>query len=144
MSQKIQEERNPTPKFSIKSAWNSVFEDINNDVLLSGKPLDTLVFLERLRKSIIISAIVLAPVSIFLYVIFSPIFLALNLGLVLIFAYPKIQQSSLSNARKKKVEEDKRATQLIMDKSKMLTLEQQALNSSMNRHFIFNALNWTD
>ena len=43
--------------------------------------------------------------------------------------------------RKQKIELDKRATQLIMDKSKMLTLEQQALNSSMNRHFIFNALN---
>lgn len=43
--------------------------------------------------------------------------------------------------RKQKIEEEKRATQLIMDKSKMLTLEQQALNSSMNRHFIFNALN---
>jgi hypothetical protein len=35
----------------------------------------------------------------------------------------------------------KRSTQLIIDKSKMLELEQQALNSSMNRHFIFNALN---
>lgn len=43
--------------------------------------------------------------------------------------------------RKKKIDEEKRATQLIMDKSKMLTLEQQALNSSLNRHFIFNALN---
>ena len=35
----------------------------------------------------------------------------------------------------------KRSTQLIIDRSKMLELEQQALNSSMNRHFIFNALN---
>lgn len=43
--------------------------------------------------------------------------------------------------RRKNIEEDKRATQLIIDKSKMLKLEQQALNSSMNRHFIFNALN---
>jgi ligand-binding sensor domain-containing protein len=43
--------------------------------------------------------------------------------------------------RKQKVENAKRATQLIVDKSKMLTLEQQALNASMNRHFIFNALN---
>jgi ligand-binding sensor domain-containing protein len=43
--------------------------------------------------------------------------------------------------RKQNIEQEKRATQLIMDKSKMLTLEQQALNSSMNRHFIFNALN---
>ena len=43
--------------------------------------------------------------------------------------------------QRKKLEHDKRATQLIIDKSKMLKLEQQALNSSMNRHFIFNALN---
>mgnify|MGYP000748904391 CR=1 FL=1 len=43
---------------SVFSQWDSVFEDINNDVLLSGKPIDTLVFLERLRKSIIVSAIV--------------------------------------------------------------------------------------
>ncbi len=42
---------------------------------------------------------------------------------------------------KAKKEEDERATQLILDKSKMMKLEQQALNSSMNRHFIFNALN---
>jgi len=41
----------------------------------------------------------------------------------------------------KKIEERKRVTQLIVDKSKMMKLEQQALNSSMNRHFIFNALN---
>jgi ligand-binding sensor domain-containing protein/two-component sensor histidine kinase len=41
----------------------------------------------------------------------------------------------------KKVEKRKRDTQLIVDKSKMMQLEQQALNSSMNRHFIFNALN---
>ena len=43
--------------------------------------------------------------------------------------------------RKIKKDEDRRSTQLIIDKSKMLELEQQALNSSMNRHFIFNALN---
>lgn len=33
------------------------------------------------------------------------------------------------------------ATQLIVDQAKMLSLEQQALNASLNRHFIFNALN---
>ncbi|MGB0886520.1 MAG: ligand-binding sensor domain-containing protein [Vicingaceae bacterium] len=42
---------------------------------------------------------------------------------------------------KERQQENKRSTQLIIDKSKMLKLEQQALNSSMNRHFIFNALN---
>lgn len=104
MSQKIQE--NSSLKNSMKSLWDSVHDDIYNDVLFSGKPLDTIVFLERLRKSIIVSAIVLAPVSIFLYIMFSPIFLALNLVSILIFAYPKIQQSSLSKERKKKVEEE--------------------------------------
>ncbi|MBV6485114.1 MAG: hypothetical protein KFKLKKLM_01667 [Flavobacteriales bacterium] len=33
------------------------------------------------------------------------------------------------------------ATQLIIDQAKMLSLEQQALNASLNRHFIFNSLN---
>ena len=32
-------------------------------------------------------------------------------------------------------------TERLEDKSKMLALEQQSLNASMNRHFIFNALN---
>lgn len=32
-------------------------------------------------------------------------------------------------------------TENLKDKAKMLALEQQALNASMNRHFIFNALN---
>ena len=43
--------------------------------------------------------------------------------------------------RRKAIMEAKRATQLIIDKSRMLSLEQQALNASMNRHFIFNSLN---
>lgn len=104
MSQKIQEEKKSG--FSIKAYWNSVLEDVNNDVLFSGKPLDTLVLLEKIRKSLIISAIVMFPVSIFLYLEFSPIFLVLNLFSVLIFVYPKMQQSSLGKERKKKVEEE--------------------------------------
>lgn len=47
----------------------------------------------------------------------------------------------LISLRRKKNRAAKRETQLIVDKSKMLALEQQALNASMNRHFIFNALN---
>ncbi|MCB0401285.1 MAG: histidine kinase [Flavobacteriales bacterium] len=43
--------------------------------------------------------------------------------------------------RRRRIEDARRETQLIVDKSKMLSLEQQALNASMNRHFIFNALN---
>lgn len=40
-----------------------------------------------------------------------------------------------------KNEERKRRTQQLVYTSRMLALEQQTLNSSMNRHFIFNALN---
>ena len=43
--------------------------------------------------------------------------------------------------RRKKIEQGKRETQRIIDRSKMLALEHQTLNASMNRHFIFNALN---
>jgi len=93
-------------KITLEGAWNSILEDINNDVLLSGKPLDTLVLLENMRKSLYISAAILFPVSLFLYYLYSPIFLGLNLIWLLIFFYPKIQQSSLSKERKKKVEEE--------------------------------------
>lgn len=40
-----------------------------------------------------------------------------------------------------KNEERKRKTEQLVFASRMLSLEQQTLNSSMNRHFIFNALN---
>jgi ligand-binding sensor domain-containing protein/two-component sensor histidine kinase len=40
-----------------------------------------------------------------------------------------------------KVANRKQETEQLVNKSKMLALEQQTLNSSMNRHFIFNALN---
>lgn len=40
-----------------------------------------------------------------------------------------------------KVNRRKQETEQLVNKSKMLALEQQTLNSSMNRHFIFNALN---
>jgi ligand-binding sensor domain-containing protein len=42
---------------------------------------------------------------------------------------------------RKNVNRRKRATQQLVYKSKLLALEQQTLNASMNRHFIFNALN---
>jgi len=45
------------------------------------------------------------------------------------------------DSRRKRVAQRKLETQLIIDQSKMLKLEQQALNASMNRHFIFNSLN---
>jgi len=43
--------------------------------------------------------------------------------------------------RRKRIKLARRATRMLEDKTKMLTLEQQALNASMNRHFIFNSLN---
>jgi len=39
------------------------------------------------------------------------------------------------------VAKKKNETELIVIQSKLMDLEQQSLNSSMNRHFIFNALN---
>src|SRR3989338_1458144 len=93
-------------KITLEGACNSILEDINNDVLLSGKPLDTLVLLENLRKYSYISAGILFHVSLFLYYLYSPIFLGLNLIWIGIFSYPKIQQSSISKERKKKVEEE--------------------------------------
>jgi len=43
--------------------------------------------------------------------------------------------------RTKKIEQEKKETEAIVNNSKMMVLEQQALNASMNRHFIFNSLN---
>lgn len=88
------------------NAWKIMIEDINNDVLLSGKPLDSIKLLNNIRKYMLISAIVIFPFSIFLFVYVSPILIAINLIWILIFAYPKIQQSNLSQTRKKKVEEE--------------------------------------
>lgn len=43
--------------------------------------------------------------------------------------------------RRKMIREQKLRTEKLYYKSRLLTLEQQTLNASMNRHFIFNALN---
>jgi ligand-binding sensor domain-containing protein/two-component sensor histidine kinase len=42
---------------------------------------------------------------------------------------------------RKNITQRKRQTQTLINQSKMLGLEQQTLNASMNRHFIFNSLN---
>lgn len=97
---------NLASKLTFKRAWDSILDDINNDVLLSGKPLDTLVLLGKLRTYIMVSGILLFPLSIFLTVEFSPIFLGLNMIWILIFTFPKIHQSNLSNERKKRVDEE--------------------------------------
>jgi len=60
---------------------------------------------------------------------FLLVFLAL-LGLVLLVVNWQI-----------KINKRKRLTEKLLYKSKLLALEQQTLNASMNRHFIFNALN---
>ena len=52
-----------------------------------------------------------------------------------------ISSTWLIISRRRRLLERKKATQLIIDKAKILELEHQALNASMNRHFIFNALN---
>jgi flagellar protein FlaJ len=93
-------------QITFHNTWNTIIEDINSDVIFSGKPLDTIKLLNQIRKYMIISAFVIFPLSIFMFVYVSPIFIATNLIWILIFAYPKIQQSQLSQTRKKKVEEE--------------------------------------
>ncbi|MFT4660196.1 MAG: ligand-binding sensor domain-containing protein [Patiriisocius sp.] len=61
-------------------------------------------------------------------------FLFISSLLVLAFAY-------LLYRWRKSVLKKKNETELIIIRSKLLDLEQQSLNSAMNRHFIFNALN---
>lgn len=53
-------------------------------------------------------------------------------GALILFLFIKYLQAA---------EKRKQATQQIIYKNRLLALEQQTLNSSMNRHFIFNALN---
>jgi flagellar protein FlaJ len=93
-------------QITFHNTWNTIIEDINSDVIFSGKPLDTIKLLNQIRKYMIIAAFVIFPLSIFMFVYVSPIFIATNLIWILIFAYPKIQQSQLSQTRKKKVEEE--------------------------------------
>lgn len=87
-------------------AWDSILEDINNDVLLSGKPLDTLALMNNTRKLFLITGILIFPLSIYLFLELSPIFLGLNFIWIMLFAYPKFHQKNLSQERKKKVEEE--------------------------------------
>src|SRR5690606_3049397 len=60
------------------------------------------------------------------------ILLCVLVGLLVLFAIYKV---SVNEIRKK------HQTQQLEYKSKLMLLEHQSLNSSMNRHFIFNALN---
>ncbi len=93
-------------QLTFHNAWKSIIEDINSDVLLSGKPLDTIKLLNSIRKYMLVCAAIIFPFSIIAFVYISPIFIATNLVWIIIFSYPKIQQSQLSQTRKKKVEEE--------------------------------------
>lgn len=108
MGQKLKND--PLKEIASKSVfqkiWNSMLGDIDEDVLFAGKPLDTFVFLEKIRKSLIISAVILFPLSIFLVFYFPVIILSLNFIWITIFFYPKILHKQLGNERKKKVDEE--------------------------------------
>lgn len=93
-------------KITSQSTWQTIIEDINGDVLLSGKPLDTIAAMNRVRKTMIFAGVIFFPLSLFLFFEFSPVFIGLNLIWIMIFAYPKIQLANLAQERKKKVEEE--------------------------------------
>lgn len=93
-------------QITFHNTWKTIIEDINNDVLLAGKPLDTIKLLNNIRKYMLVCAAIIFPFSIYAFMYISPIFVATNLIWIIIFAYPKIQQSHLSQTRKKKVEEE--------------------------------------
>ncbi len=93
-------------QLTFHNTWKTMIEDLNDDVLLAGKPLDTIKLLNNIRKYMLVCAAMVFPLSIFLFVYISPIFIATNLIWIVMFAYPKIQQTQLSQNRKKKVEEE--------------------------------------
>lgn len=93
-------------QITFHNTWKTIIEDINNDVLLAGKPLDTIKLLNNIRKYMLVCAAIIFPFSIYAFMYISPIFIAINLIWIIIFAYPKIQQSQLSQSRKKNVEEE--------------------------------------
>ena len=108
MEQKTKDDRleETTSRSIFRRAWNPMIVDIDDDVLLSGKPLDTFVFLGKIKTALIISAVILFPSSIFLVFYFPVFVLSLNLIWIVIFFYPKILHNHLSNERKKKINEE--------------------------------------
>lgn len=93
-------------QLTFHNTWKTMIEDLNDDVLLAGKPLDTIKILNNIRKYMLVCATIIFPLSIFLFAYMSPVFIAINLIWIVMFAYPKIQQTQLSQNRKKKVEEE--------------------------------------
>ncbi len=108
MNQKLKDDplKEITSKSVFQKVWNSMLGDIDEDVLFAGKPLDTFVFLEKIRKSLAISAVILFPLSIFLVFYIPVVILSLNFIWITLFFYPKILQKHLGHERKKKVDEE--------------------------------------
>ena len=80
MEQKTKDDRleETTSRSIFRRAWNPMIVDIDDDVLLSGKPLDTFVFLGKIKTALIISAVILFPSSIFLVLYFPVFVLSMN------------------------------------------------------------------
>lgn len=90
---------------ALENTWNAFIQDINNEVLFSGKPIRSIRLLKQIRLTTILSAVVIIPLSIYLTTI-SPLFVSLNLVWIMLLAFPKIQQSNISQDRKNKVEQE--------------------------------------
>ncbi|MBL4654708.1 MAG: histidine kinase [Bacteroidia bacterium] len=77
--------------------------------------------------------------AVFSFKITPPFWLTWWFGVICALAFGII--AYLTYLWRTNVNKRKLYTQQLIHKSKMLVLEQKALNASMNRHFIFNALN---
>lgn len=91
---------------ALENTWDAFVQDINNEVLLSGKPIHSIKLLKQIRLATIISAVVIMPASIYFASSISPLFVSMNIVWVVLLAFPKIQQSNLSQDRKNKVEQE--------------------------------------
>ncbi|WP_299290125.1 type II secretion system F family protein [Nitrosopumilus sp.] len=91
---------------TFENRWNMMLLDINNDVISSGKPVHTVKLLNQIRTAMLVLAVVVLPVSIILMQVISVYAIALNLIWITLIAFPKIQQTQLSQERKQKVERE--------------------------------------
>ncbi|NIP62696.1 MAG: Type II secretion system F protein [Nitrosopumilaceae archaeon] len=90
----------------LEKTWNAFVQDINNEVLLSGRPINSIRLLKQVRLATVISAFAIIPFSIYLVSTISPLFVSLNMVWILLLAFPKLQQSNISQDRKNKVEQE--------------------------------------
>ncbi|HXG74743.1 MAG TPA: type II secretion system F family protein [Candidatus Nitrosotenuis sp.] len=93
-------------QITLEGTLNEMIDDINNDVMFAGKPLHTVRLLKQIRISMMISAVIILPASVVLAMYYSPIFVTLNVVWIVLFLFPKMQQSQLSQDRRKKVESE--------------------------------------